>query len=339
MTQHPYHRLLSRATDRHVPLFVSVELTRTCNFACRHCYLPAKAGPTIWSTARMRDLLSDLKEAGTLDVSFTGGEALLHPDCLEMLIAAREMGFRVRLLTNASRIDQAIAQTLKAHYIQTEVSLYAMDPALFEEITQSPGSFAKVMAGIDHLEAEGAAVSVKMPVCRLNVSEIDAVAAFCAARGLAFGAYATLFPKTNGQPVEPALELEPQELKHFLCGPHGFGQAPDQLPPIQGDRPLCAAGVRYAFIDAKGDVFACNLLTQPAGNVDDKPFSQIWRKAPLFDQLRRMRRSDLEPCGSCPDLAVCGRCHALAWLESGTLSGPSPTACRRAAALAQHTKT
>jgi radical SAM protein with 4Fe4S-binding SPASM domain len=55
----------------------------------------------------------------------------------------------------------------------------------------------------------------------------------------------------------------------------------------------------------------CSYFPRSAGNVKDTPFREIWRKSPLFRELRDFGRYKGK-CGQCEFLNVCGGCRARA---------------------------
>ncbi|MEO5768532.1 MAG: radical SAM protein, partial [Polyangia bacterium] len=132
------HGFQGWAHDNLVPLNVSIEITLACNIRCVHCYnfdrdlplpgraasagaaAPASADPGAvaatsttacasgaatspeLSTEELLQLMGELREAGCLFLSLTGGEVLSHPDLFQFLDRARELNLAVQLLTNGT---------------------------------------------------------------------------------------------------------------------------------------------------------------------------------------------------------------------------------------------
>jgi MoaA/NifB/PqqE/SkfB family radical SAM enzyme len=84
------HRLIAWASKNFVPLDVSLELTHRCNFRCQHCYIPDFSLPNLLTTERILSLLEELKAAGTLFLTLTGGEMFLRQDWFTIAQRARE---------------------------------------------------------------------------------------------------------------------------------------------------------------------------------------------------------------------------------------------------------
>ena len=92
-------------------LVATVELCTTCNWRCRHCYIPNHdcAG---FSNEGIKELLCRLKDFGVYEVDFTGGEIFSREDCIEIIRYAREKGFAVGILSNASLLSDEIDNEL-----------------------------------------------------------------------------------------------------------------------------------------------------------------------------------------------------------------------------------
>jgi MoaA/NifB/PqqE/SkfB family radical SAM enzyme len=66
---------------------------------------------------------------GTLNITFTGGEPMAHPEIMRILRAARERAFVVRLFTNATLIDDAAADEIASlKLLAVEVSIHGATP-------------------------------------------------------------------------------------------------------------------------------------------------------------------------------------------------------------------
>ena len=96
---------------------LDIELTERCNFNCLHCTInrppdDTDAEASEMSLEKIADILRQAAGLGVLTVRFTGGEPLLRPDFDEIYQAARGLGLRVSLFTNASLITIRKAELL-----------------------------------------------------------------------------------------------------------------------------------------------------------------------------------------------------------------------------------
>lgn len=326
--------LLKLAEERHIPLEVSVELTHRCNLRCQHCYIPDLARRDGVTTARFLSLFEELAEAGTLFLTLTGGEIFMRRDWLAIARRARELGFSLRLFSNGTLIDEQVADAIQELAAGVEVSLYSMDSATFEAITGVRGSHARTLRGIELLTERRVEVKLKVPVMTLNLGHETGVFAFAQEIGAECTADARMLPGKEGNLGPTRLQVPHEQLMPFYRGPQSGCEPPSQtLLKPSSNGALCAAGVRMANVTASGDVRACNVLPGVAGNINERPFGEIWETSPWFAELRSIRREDLAVCSTCHRFAYCKRCAAQAMVEGGDLRGPSPWSCAHAEAI------
>ena len=326
--------LIVEAGKRTIPLEVALELTHHCNFRCQHCYIPDFTAPDLLTTERILELLDELAEMGTLYLTLTGGEMFLRRDWYEIASRARELGFSLRLFSNASTIDEEIADRIRTLHATLEISLYSMDEEIFERITQKKGSFARTIRGIELLRERDVEVLLKIPMMVYNTVGFEKVFEYAERIGATARADARIVPKKNGDLVTLKLRAEPEALLPLYRSgytPCSVPQEYEDDPRFEG--PLCAAGNRYANIASSGEVRACNILPGEAGNLRERSFREIWEGSEWLKKIRAIRRRDLNVCNTCEKFSYCGRCHALALVEDGNIMGPSKTACHHAETL------
>jgi radical SAM protein with 4Fe4S-binding SPASM domain len=91
------------------------------------------------------------------------------------------------------------------------------------------------------------------------------------------------------------------------AGTHPGGHA-DMTAMTKG----CLAGQAVCFVSHTGEVFPCGYLPVSSGNVKETPLPEIWRRSPVFANLRD--DSQLEgKCGCCEYSKVCMGCRARAF--------------------------
>ena len=320
--------LLNEADQNSIPLDISIDLTHHCNFRCEHCYIPDFSAPDLVTTERMCSLLDELAEMGTIFLTLTGGEMFLRKDWYQIASHARDLGFRLRLFSNGSTIDDDVADKIQSLYAVVEISLYSIDEAIFERITQKKGSFGKTIRGIERLRERGIDLMLKIPLMAYNAQCYESVFEYGRSIGAEVRADPRIVAKKDGDLVTLKLNADEEDLMPFYrSGYTPCSVTPGKIDESRFDGPLCAAGNRYANISSSGDVRACNIMPVVAGNIRTQSFRDIWERSDWFQQVRSIRRKDLETCDTCPKITYCGRCHAQALVEDGNIMGPSSSAC------------
>jgi MoaA/NifB/PqqE/SkfB family radical SAM enzyme len=99
-------RLVARAlASPHRPVIAHVIPTRRCNLACSYCNeYDAVSEPV--PTDEMLRRVDRLAELGTLSVTLSGGEPLLHPDAERIVARIRERGMVAGLITNGYLLSE-----------------------------------------------------------------------------------------------------------------------------------------------------------------------------------------------------------------------------------------
>ena len=93
--------IMKRAIDHCVPVTLMVELGQACNFKCQHCYNFDRSVGSPNSVKPMdldmvRSVLHQGRELGCITLCLTGGEVLLYPKLMEVVLAARGLHYAVR---------------------------------------------------------------------------------------------------------------------------------------------------------------------------------------------------------------------------------------------------
>ena len=125
-----YQAMLENARRSHIPYKGTFELTPRCSLKCKMCYMRLDP-PQIKEQGRELTAEEWIRlgqmafEAGTLDLLLTGGEPMLRPDFPQIYTALTDMGFLLRLYTNATLITPEIMDLLRERPPQAmEITLY-----------------------------------------------------------------------------------------------------------------------------------------------------------------------------------------------------------------------
>jgi radical SAM protein with 4Fe4S-binding SPASM domain len=350
-------RLISRTVLRHQPLSVHFDLTYRCNERCVHCYLDHDDHGEL-TTAECLAVMKELANAGTLFLTFSGGEIFLRPDLYEILAEARRLHFDVSLKTNALLVTEERAARLREYGVRrVQISVYSDIPGVHDAITKVPGSLQRTLAAIPLLLEQGLQVKLACPLMRENLLAYRGVMALAEKLGVPYVLDLTITPMMDGNeaplahrlPVSSLLPVMQDPTLH-ACKPQPTAEATramQEFPAAIGsavssgieseayeDLP-CSAGHNSCYISPYGDVFPCVQLPQAAGNLRRERFSDIWYHAPQLERLRGIRESQLPVCSRCEIRSYCERCPGLALMEGGDLLGAYERACELAEQKAQ----
>jgi len=334
-------RLVARSLARNAPLNVHFDVTYRCNERCVHCYLDHSDHGEM-TTAEIKRVLAELAEAGTLFLTFSGGEIFLRPDFFELLACARKLRFDVTLKTNALLItEERAAQLRRLGVRRIQISLYSADAAIHDAITKVPGSFARTLEALRFCHAQGLLVKISCPLMKQNIAVWREVQALADLLGVTFIMDPTITPMMDGNRSTLDMRLAASELLPVMQAP--VFDAPASAPAKAEDAEMaaafdnipCSAGHNSLYISPYGDIYPCVQMPLPTGNLREKSFSDIWFGSPKMLRVRNVRESDLAICNDCDIRQHCQRCPGLAFMEDGDLGGPSERACELAEAAAR----
>ena len=345
-------RLISRTVRKHQPLSVHFDLTYRCNERCVHCYLDHDDHGEL-TTVECLAVMEELAKAGTLFLTFSGGEIFLRPDLYEILAEARRLHFDISLKTNALLVTKERAARLREFGVRrVQISIYSDVPEVHDAITKVPGSLQRTLAAIPLLIEQGLQVKLACPLMRENLLAYRGVMALAEKIGVPYVLDLTITPMMDGNegplahrvPVSSLLPVMQDPMLH-ACKPQlsaDAARAMEEYPAAIGsavssgmesaayeDLP-CSAGHNSCYISPYGDVYPCVQLPQAAGNLRRERFSDIWYHAPQLERLRGIRESQLPVCSRCEIRDYCERCPGLALMEGGDLLGAYQRACELA---------
>ena len=115
--------LIAAAVQPLRPLMAHVIVTRRCNLACGYCTEYDKVSPPVPLDV-LKARIDHLAALGTVFVTLTGGETLLHPQIVELVAYVRARGMTPALNTNGYLLTRATIVAL------ADAGLYALQLSL-----------------------------------------------------------------------------------------------------------------------------------------------------------------------------------------------------------------
>lgn len=330
--------LNARAYERCIPLNVTLELTLRCNIRCTHCYnfdrdLPRPASGAELSMDEIRALMDDLRRAGTLFLSLTGGEAMVHPGFWQIADEAASRGFALSVLSNGTLLTDAACDRLAAYANLWSVSLsiYGARAGTHDGVTQSAGSFERTMSGLRRLRDRRVRTGLKLVVMKANAAETGAMMAMAEAEGVDYTVDPAITGRYDGTQGSLDTRVDIETLEELYRGP-----LIDHVGPLRPGEPSdddfkcnCARG--NAAVSSTGEVYPCIATPLRAGSIREQRFSEIWERSPVFQRLRGLKITDFKTCAPCDLKAWCRRTHGPATILTGDCTSVDPWTCQEAA--------
>jgi len=329
------------------PLEAYIEVSAQCNLRCRMCainvdrrYLPAAGRPTLFAPDLFAKLTPMLRTVIRCYL-FGLGEPLLNPNLFDYISACSSAGCEVWFNTNATLIDQSVAERLAlAGADAITVSIDGATADTYESIRRG-ASFDRAIAGIRALieanERFGRpSVDVSFVAMASNFEELPGLIDLCAELGV------------GSVHVEPLYSQQEEHLEaHYNrenLGVLGAGTVdrtldaavrrsqatgvglssrfvaehvdPDYVRHSRSEQPWwrCSEPWSAVWITSAGEVRCCCLNDTSFGSLLEQPFEAIWDGAPFRD-FRRAQRHGQGP-SSCANCRVNRRVRCSPYLRA-----------------------
>ncbi|MDD5546644.1 MAG: radical SAM protein [Candidatus Omnitrophica bacterium] len=331
-TKDQYLRIYRKTMDDFICFMAHWELTYKCNLGCRHCYAAGAKGRQEFSYEKARSVIDELKNMGCLYLTLSGGEVLMRDDFFDIASYAREQGFALRLMTNATLVDETVSGKIASlHPLAVETSIYAADKGLHDAITFSPGSFDKTIKAATLLREKNIKVVLKFLIMNDNIEEFRAVESLAGEIGADFVFDYCVVGRNDGSKGPLKYRLNEEKIKDFFVS----NSIPLKKREADGDALLCIAGFNNIFITPHLDVYPCIGLNVKLGNLHEEKLGDIWRSSEGLKFVRNIKLPDLPECKRCGLVQFCFRCSGIALSEDGDIFGPSNFDCSVAKAIGE----
>lgn len=326
--------LKDEAYKNRIPLKGGFELTPRCNFNCNMCYVHLKPDeiPAVGrelTTQEWIGLAREAQQAGTLELTLTGGEPFVRPDFREIYETLHDMGFLIQIFSNGYLINEDTVAWLKARPPKSvRFTLYGASDAGYEKVCGISGGFTRVKQSVKLLKEAGIPLYLVATVTKENVHEIDSMYRFAAENNLPMIHTTSLINPVRGasanakeHQIEPA--LPPVEEIRRIREQSG-GKFPRK--PCTDFMKVCKSYRCGYWITWDGSMQLCTFLSDPAVPFVPGKFVERWHT--LLEKLEQLRQP--EKCSSCIYEQYCERCPGLLYAEAGENGKISDEFCRKA---------
>lgn len=341
--RHMHDRQMLEADFNQAPFTIAWEVTRACAFACIHCRADAqrRPHPEELNTQEAMALIDRLKDFGSPILVFTGGDPMMRRDLFELIAYAAGQGLRCSLTPTATALptQERLLKAKQAGIRRLALSLDAPAPDAHDAFRKVRGSWERTMRILHNAREVGLSAQVNTTVSTYNfhlladmapfINEVDAVQwslFFLVPTGRAqidwmitpeqheqvfnwlydlsqkapFDIKATAAPMYRRVAIERKRAV--QELGAAITFQGAGFQYDDGLHrPTKGVND----GNGFLFISHRGDIMPSGFLPIKAGNVRSKDIVEVYRRHPLFLDLRDPGKLK-GVCGACQYRDVCG---------------------------------
>ncbi len=302
-----------------------LSLTGRCNFACRYCYAANHDTSMMSKEIALAAVKLAAADNERFVVQFSGGEPLLNFATLQAVVEYTEekkLPAVLQLQTNASLLTDDMARYLYRNKVAIGVSLDGR-PAVNDKLRLKKngyGATSDILKGVEVLRRNNIACGVTCVVTADNVDVLEGVVDFAYFLGnIRKIGFDILRAQGRGRDLQPPTPEQMQGAmqrvyarRDELTKLTGLRIAIAQQERAQLLRNGCglAFGHCYAmngeaaFVDAKGDIYACSSLVGNSDFYIGNVFTGI--ELPLVDKTKGVIADSMSFCRDCADFAKCG---------------------------------
>jgi len=303
-------------TEVSVPYRMDLALTYRCNVNCSHCYNQTREKAEL-PTEQWKEVLKKVWDLGIPHVIFTGGEATLRDDLVQLISHAESLGMVTGLLTNGVKLADAeyLKTLVDAGLDHVQITLESADSTVHNAMTGAD-SFHKTVQGIRNCVKAELHTITNTTITKKNAGGMTETVKF--AHGLGLGAVAANAVIHSGKALEEDISIPLDQLETVILsmneelerlGMRFIWYSPTRycaFNPLELDlgEKRCTAGEYNLCVEPDGEVLPCQSWYESAGNILKDPWESIWQSE-LFVSARERKWVD-ETCRECVHFTLCG---------------------------------
>ncbi|MBU2644861.1 selenobiotic family peptide radical SAM maturase [bacterium] len=295
-------------------------ITQKCDLACKHCYDRSdRKAVSLEQGLMVLDQLDRFTRINHVQaqVSFSGGNPLLHPDFLELYRESARRGFLTAILGNPMPdkiIRELIAIQMPEFY---QISLEGLQE--HNDMIRGRGSYARALGFLDSLREKGIYAMVMLTLTRANMDQVLPLAEVLRDR-------TDLFTFNRLSMVGEGASLACAEVSAYRDFLVEYTHAAENNPCLsfkeslfnilqyEENQPLrggctgfgCGAAFNFVSLLPDGEVHACRKFPSCIGNIYQQSLTAIYDSA----EATAYRRGS-SGCEGCVIRPVCGGCLAV----------------------------
>ncbi|MGM9867976.1 MAG: radical SAM protein [Lepagella sp.] len=315
-----------------VPTNANLMVTTKCTTDCLYCYANRKINPDM-KTEKILDLVRELHDQGTINVTLTGGDIFAHPDWREILKCVREYGYQPFLSTKTPINYEQIQYLKDLGYEEIQFSLDSDDPNILKKLIRvNNGYLDKVASFLTHCSELKLKVLVRSVLTKLNASKerITSLYSFlskydCVKEWVMTPAFFSEYKRSEYKSLEInnddmiwVYQFSQREDLPFKIGLNKISKDGYALKRFDNTEEyvcynqICLANTIGISILANGLCSVCEMLYENPeyvlGDVNKSTVKEIWNSEKALD-LYHMKQQHVPQSSPCSECAVFEKCR------------------------------
>jgi AdoMet-dependent heme synthase len=261
-------------------------------------------------------------------VTFSGGEALLHPDASYLIDYTAKNFEGLTILTNGKLLTKNLVQKF-ADYGNISIQVSVEGDETIHDAIRGKGHFEEVLTRIDLLRDFNIDTQCAMTINTLNLPCMDFYLQLCEEMEVksTFHRYIPMGKSHESLRLSPAdgtriySELA-YLIRKYPVIPHCNLCSMIALSGPRRNHIPCYIGTRCIVIDHHGALVPCPYLGTPVADAAKSDLSEVFFSSELLNTFRERKYGDI--CRSCRYSRDCGGCRALSFAYTGDMFADEP---------------
>ncbi|NOQ94496.1 MAG: pyrroloquinoline quinone biosynthesis protein PqqE [Methylophaga sp.] len=322
------------------PLWLLAELTYSCPLQCPYCSNPMDFASVKkeLTTEEWIDVFKQARAMGATQLGLSGGEPLTRPDLVELIKAARELGFYTNLITSGVGMDAAkVAEFKAAGLDHIQVSFQASSEDL-NNLIAGTDAFKHKIEMAKAVKANDYPMVLCFVTHRQNIDQVDEILDLCIELEADYVELATtqyygwaMHNRDQLMPMKEQLVRAEATAHRYQEEQKGKMKIYYVVPDYYEERPkACMNGWGNIFLTVTpdGTALPCHAARELPGmtlpNVKDMSVDEIWNGSEDFNKFRGFDWMT-EPCRSCDEKEKdFGGCRCQAFMLTGDATNADP---------------
>lgn len=338
--------LMEKTRERKYPSAMMAEITPICTLNCKMCYshltkVEVQEQGDILPGEFWIDRIKQSVELGALYVTLSGGEAMTHPDFIDIYTAAYNLNTKVALMTNGTIMNDDLIKMFKDMPSSgINLTMYGFSSETYSKACGSYESFDKIVNNILWMKSEGIKVHLQCTVTHDNVYDLPLIYEFAHNNDMSFMFDSTIkatrnctaermndcsvrkedmdyirpiisnmYRKFNGIETDLDEELADENVNY----------------PIKETGMRCGAGNNMFVINWKGEMMPCVTLDVFKVDTKTKSIAQCWKETVEWAE----NVPQIVECQKCKYRNQCHTCIVYHYYDTGEFGKPSPRICKK----------
>lgn len=314
-----------------VPLNANLMVTTNCYTDCIYCYANRNLRPLL-KTDKLLDLIKELHDEGTINVTLTGGDIFMRKDWPVILECMRHYGYKPFLSTKTPLSFEDIKCLRDLGYEEIQLSLDSISLEDVKYLIRVNDDYLdKVALFLENCSRLSLNVLVRSVLTKKNASKDKILSLYsflsqfdCVKEWIMTPAFFSKYKETEYK----SIEVDNEDLIWI----YEFSQRPDLAFKVGLNKiskggyvlrrtdtteeyvcrnPICMANTTGISILANGDCSICEMLYDNQeyliGNVSESSIRNIWNseKALSLYEMKQNSFPDSSPCKKCSVFDKC----------------------------------